>query len=248
MEKTMTIENGRLYKYWGEEKEVRIPEGVTSIEPKAFFKSQVEEIWLPDSLISIHRDAFRYSNLKIVYFGNGLTGISENAFSNCDGLKLVELPDSVRSVGSGAFSHTDEVCCSHYVSGADLMFHPLDINIYEMPATYTAVITIGKQSLRVPRDMQIKEKDLKNIFCLETLTEKEKAVAKENMKNMYLFSEALEGRLRTGCFFAAAEMADMDNNQEARDYIQGFKGIITNAVKSPRDKKALEGFRQKFNF
>lgn len=248
MEKTMTIENGRLYKYWGEEKEVRIPKGITSIEPKAFFKSQVEEVWLPDSLISIHHNAFRYSKLKMIHFGNSLTGICENAFSNCDSLKFVELPDSIHSVGSGAFSHTNEVRCSHYFNGADLIFHPLDINVYEMPETYTAVITIGKQSLRVPRDMQIKEKDLKNIFHLETLTEKEKVVAKENMKNMYLFSEALEGRLRTGCFFAAAEMADMDNNQKARSYIQEFKGIIDNVIKTQRDKKALEVLRQKFIF
>lgn len=245
MKKTMDIENARLYKYCGNDKEVRVPEGVTSIEPKAFFKSPVEEVWLPDSLISIHRDAFRYSKLRKVHFGNGLTGICENAFSNCD-LKTVELPDSICSVAIGAFTHTDEVRCSHFFNGADWMFYPSRIYMVEMPETYTAIMTIGTQSLRVPRDMEIQERDLEDMFRLEALSEERQKVVKENRKKMYSFaSTATKDRLRTGVFFSAAEMAVLDNNIFAANVAQSFKSVIEDGVKTERDKKALVSLQQK---
>ncbi len=65
-------------------KEITIPEGVTSIEDYAFYISEVEKINLPKSLINI-----------------GL-----EVFSGCKALTSVEIPENVKTIGSGAFSYS----------------------------------------------------------------------------------------------------------------------------------------------
>lgn len=65
-------------------KEITIPEGVTSIEDYAFYGSAVEKVNLPKSLINI-----------------GL-----EVFSGCKALTSVEIPENVKTIGSGAFSYS----------------------------------------------------------------------------------------------------------------------------------------------
>ena len=77
------IENGILKKYVGPGGDVIIPEGVTSIGDKAFYRSSI--------------------GLKSVTILTGVTSIGEYAFYKCMYLTSVTIPDSVTSIGTMAF-------------------------------------------------------------------------------------------------------------------------------------------------
>lgn len=72
--------NVRLLKYTGEAKDVIIPDFVTSINQRAFFKSGIDSVLL----------------------GDGLRGIGAHAFEECN-LRSVTIPESVEFIGHEAF-------------------------------------------------------------------------------------------------------------------------------------------------
>ena len=110
---------------------ITIPDGVTSIGAYAFLDcTRLTIITIPDSVTSIGGSAFSntawYNNQPdgLVYVGKvvykykgkmpnntsiilkeGTLGIAANAFSDCYGLTIATIPDSVTNIGSGAFSN-----------------------------------------------------------------------------------------------------------------------------------------------
>ena len=122
------IKDGCLVKYTGEDTEVVVPDGVTSIGNEvfswcrsltsvtipngvtnigdmAFYKSSLTSVTIPDSVTSIGDGAFSgCSSLKSVTIPNGVTSIGIEAFRGCDRLTRVKIPDGVTSIGGGAFS------------------------------------------------------------------------------------------------------------------------------------------------
>ena len=66
------------------------------------------EIFIPGSVTSIEGSAFEgCSGLTSVIIGNGMSSsIGSSAFEGCSGLTSITLPDSVTSIGSGAFRGT----------------------------------------------------------------------------------------------------------------------------------------------
>ncbi len=80
-----TIEEGVLTKYNGSGGSVVIPNGVTSIDDRAFYSCD---------------------NLTSVTIPNGVTSIGWGAFYGCINLKNVDIPDSVTSIGDSAFDDT----------------------------------------------------------------------------------------------------------------------------------------------
>lgn len=112
---------------------VIIPEGVTALGSSAFCNCvNLTNIVIPDSVISIREDAFagtRWLDNQpegVVYAGKvaytyktgypetiteieleeGTLGIAERAFSGLRNLERIDIPDSVFSVGAGAFDFT----------------------------------------------------------------------------------------------------------------------------------------------
>ena len=85
--------------------DVVIPEGVTGIEPRAFYGcGSLTSVVIPSSVTSIGAYAFyNCANLKSAKIGNGVTSIGDYAFSHCKSLTSVTIPDSVTSIGKGAF-------------------------------------------------------------------------------------------------------------------------------------------------
>lgn len=123
------IENGVLVKYTGKDKDVVIPDSVTSIGDKAFYECSsltsitipdgvtsigygafewchsLTSITIPDSVTSIGKEAFWGCNsLKRITIPKGVTNIEERAFEFCKNLTSITLPDSVTSIGDSAFS------------------------------------------------------------------------------------------------------------------------------------------------
>jgi hypothetical protein len=78
-------DSGILNKYYGDDTEVVVPEGITSIADFAFRSDlDIVSITLPD----------------------GITSIGKEAFLNCSSLERINIPASVTSIGVAAFLNT----------------------------------------------------------------------------------------------------------------------------------------------
>ena len=82
--------------------ELRIPEGITQIPPRAFIGcSSLTEVTIPESVTDIGMEAFRAcSSLKSVTIPESVTGIGDSAFAWCESLKNMTIPSQVQSIGN----------------------------------------------------------------------------------------------------------------------------------------------------
>ena len=85
--------------------DVTIPEGVTSINRRAFTTlKNLTSVIIPGSVKSIGESAFEGCyNLKNVILLDGVESIGESAFKECSNLTSVIMPDSIESIGEEAF-------------------------------------------------------------------------------------------------------------------------------------------------
>jgi hypothetical protein len=90
---------------------VRIPNTVTSIGDRAFYRQKLTSVDIPDSVTYIGDSAFAANNgynqgtLTSVTIGKGVMHIGASAFYN-QKMTSVDIPDSVTYIGAGAFSGT----------------------------------------------------------------------------------------------------------------------------------------------
>ena len=99
------VVDGCLVKYKGNQADVVIPEGVTSIGKSAFKgRSSLISIVIGDSVNSIEDGAFDgCENLTNIVIGNSVTSIGNYAFQKCTSLKKIAIPNSVVTIGRSAF-------------------------------------------------------------------------------------------------------------------------------------------------
>lgn len=118
------IGSGNLYRYYGDSSDVVIPESVTNIDRKCFFKpyfySYEEEILyisseeemrddicsvtLPDTLTELPEGLFEGCyGLRTLHIGAAVTEIPASLCSGCDLLETVDLPDGLEAIGESAF-------------------------------------------------------------------------------------------------------------------------------------------------
>ena len=85
--------------------DVVIPDGVTSVGPRAFYGcGSLTSVTIPDSVTSIGEETFyNCANLKSAKIGNGVKSIGDYAFFSCKSLTSMTIPESVTSIGKGAF-------------------------------------------------------------------------------------------------------------------------------------------------
>ena len=75
---------------------VMIPEGVTSIGKRAFYRSRLTSVTIPNSVTSIGEEAFSCCyGLTNVVIPEGVTRIEGHVFDYCSSLKSVTIPSSV---------------------------------------------------------------------------------------------------------------------------------------------------------
>lgn len=86
--------------------EIELNEGLESIEPYAFYHSQIREIKLPQTLKSIGNDAFLGARIHELKLPTSLVSIGENAFNYSYVAGVLNIPNSISSIGSYAFSNS----------------------------------------------------------------------------------------------------------------------------------------------
>ena len=99
------IVDGVLKQYNGSDKDVVIPNGVTSIGDNAFrYCEKLTSVEIPEGVISIGARAFQLcSKLKSVVIPQSVRSIGVEAFKLCSKLTNVEIPEGVTYIGEGAF-------------------------------------------------------------------------------------------------------------------------------------------------
>lgn len=82
-----------------------LPDSITEIGEKAFYKSSIKNIKLSSGLIVIEDSAFAETNIKIDgnAFPDSLRIIGDNAFSKNNGIEEIYIPNSVVNIADGAF-------------------------------------------------------------------------------------------------------------------------------------------------
>ena len=138
------IADGVFYGYVGEEREIVVPYGVSTIADSAFYKSELVRVTLPDSVTVIGNDAFHYcwylEGIRIPY---GLEEIGERAFSDCWNLADVKIPQSVRKIGREAFYHSGiagEIHLPEGITGVeDRCFSGTKLNKVRLPEGITRI-------------------------------------------------------------------------------------------------------------
>lgn len=75
------------------------------IERRAFYSSKITSISIPKSVKYIYQNAFSYSLVEEVSFkeDSSLEAISGSMFFECSNLKRINIPKSVKSIGTFAF-------------------------------------------------------------------------------------------------------------------------------------------------
>ncbi len=87
-------------------KSYTIPDGVTSIESRAFYAcTSLESITIPDSVTNLGEYAFALcTKLKGVKIGRGITTLKSDSFEGCFSLEYIIIPETVKSISEYVFS------------------------------------------------------------------------------------------------------------------------------------------------
>ena len=105
-----SIEDDALVEFgkYGAETTIVLPEGLLRIGENALTDAYITSINIPSTVQEIGANAFAsISGLTTVTFANNsvLAYIGEGAFSGCDGLTAIDIPDSVTELGTGVFTN-----------------------------------------------------------------------------------------------------------------------------------------------
>lgn len=167
------IVNGVLKKYLGKGGDVVIPDGVITIGESAFYWcSSLTSVTIGNSVTTIgdyaFGDAFRYTpwlknqtdefvivgdGVLLDYNGNGGDVVIpsnvkyvSSAFSGCESLTSVTIPDSVTTIGSNAFSSCDSLT-SINVSKSNKSYVDVDGIVFSKDKTELIAYPAGKTAV-----------------------------------------------------------------------------------------------------
>ena len=71
--------------------------------------SQICSITLPNTLKAIYPYAFANSTLEEIYISDGIESIGDYAFSNCEKLQIIKIPDTTQYLGESIFNNCSKL-------------------------------------------------------------------------------------------------------------------------------------------
>lgn len=94
-----------------ENDQIIIPEGVTTIGARAFFKcNKLAQITIPKSVQKIGQTAFSHcTNLKSINLPESITRIEADTFYNCNNLIKLSIPEKVTEIEGSAFAYCSKL-------------------------------------------------------------------------------------------------------------------------------------------
>ncbi len=101
------IQGNMLLGYYGEDTEVTIPDGITSIQGDGFRKmgpSGIERVIIPDSVTKIGDYVFENTRISDLQLSDQIEYIGAGAFRGCEKWLNVRIPKNVKYIGNAAFA------------------------------------------------------------------------------------------------------------------------------------------------
>lgn len=101
----------KVLTYYGEDEQVIVPQTInnkpiTGVRQYGFYNTKLKNIILPDGLTSIDNRAFYYSKLlETVNIPNTVTTIGEYAFNYCEKLQNISIPESISTIAQYTFAY-----------------------------------------------------------------------------------------------------------------------------------------------
>ena len=127
--KGFVIENGVLLAYFGDKKEITVPENVEIIGANSFASDlnrgvNLDKVIIPGTVEEIESYAFAFSNADEIVIEEGVKKIGDHAFSDAY-ITRIYFPNSISEIGYGALDTTignnpeiicevDSFACMHF--------------------------------------------------------------------------------------------------------------------------------------
>lgn len=171
------IDNGVLKKYVGPGGDVVIPEGVSQIGTKAFFRCvSVTTVVIPEGVTDIDSEAFVLcKNLKTVQIPESVVRFGKRAFGWCANFAAVRIPKSLKTISEEAFIYCDkmtEVIIPEGVENIEKCAFSLCTSLHSISLP-GSVTNVGKDALPHVKYLKLKRwiKGLGQAVRQETLRE-----------------------------------------------------------------------------
>lgn len=133
---------------------INLAEGLEVIGTRAFSQCSVKELDIPSTVREIGAWAFFSCDFESITIPEGVTELEEETFYSCSNLTKVNLPDSLRVIGVGAFHQTG-------ITHIDL---PAGLTTIERGAFLSSML----QNIELPDDMTtLNEQALNGAYNLE---------------------------------------------------------------------------------
>ncbi len=143
---SVTYVGYEIVEYTDKLRHLDIPESITKVGWLAFARAGFEEIVIPASSSKWTDDNAAFQdcpNLQKATFAKGTTAIQDRIFFGCTALRVIDIPDEVRSIGAGAFAGCEALTELRLPASLEIitnrMFRGCPIRKLEVPAGVTEI-------------------------------------------------------------------------------------------------------------
>ena len=165
--------------------ELILNEGLETIEPDAFYCSDLTTLEIPSTVKTIGSSAFHNSPLTDLALYEGIEIIDNSAFYNAE-LTTLEIPSTVKTIGNGSFRNSPITTLilknGELETIGDYAFYNSDLTILEIPskvktigsdAFYNSILTTLTlhEDLETIGNYAFEKSELTSIVIPETVTE-----------------------------------------------------------------------------
>lgn len=240
----VTTIGGSAFSHCSSLSSIILPNTVTNISSSAFWGTSWYDSQ-PDGLVYTGKIAYRYKgempeNTKIV-IKNGTTVIANSAFSSCKGLVSIEIPNSMKTIGSFAFYECTNLH-SVYIDDLDSWWNIQVMGDYVFKYNYKYNISNdGHSYSSIDKDYSfhlfVKGKELHDLIVPNTVD----TIRKGNFSNCILGSVTIPNHVKEieeGAFIAS-EVSSLKINMQLRPNMDKIFGYMLQSIEIGNDVNSI---------